>query len=62
MRDATPKDPSAPAAPDESRVPHPASYPLLTGHWTTRARDGRKFRYRQGSGARSCACGCGCRR
>ncbi len=31
MSDATPKDPSAPAAPDESRLPHPASYPVLTG-------------------------------
>jgi len=31
MSDAAPKDPSAPAAPDESRLPRPASYPMLTG-------------------------------
>ena len=31
MSDTTPKDPSAPAAPDESRLPHPTAYPMLTG-------------------------------
>lgn len=31
MTDAAPKDPSAPAAPDARRLPHPASYPMLAG-------------------------------
>lgn len=31
MTDAAPKDPSAPAAFDARRLPHPASYPMLAG-------------------------------
>lgn len=31
MSDTAPKDPSAPAAPDKSRLPRPASYPMLIG-------------------------------
>lgn len=31
MQDETPKDPSAPAAPDTCHLPHPVSYPMLAG-------------------------------
>ncbi|SAL09366.1 short-chain dehydrogenase/reductase SDR [Caballeronia sordidicola] len=31
MTDVTPKDPSAPAAPDARRLPHPTPYPMLAG-------------------------------